>query len=100
MNSSRPPSGSHPAAETPGSSGGDPASERQLHSLDDLIAVLAGPERPEADWRIGAESEKFGVHERSGTPLAYDGPFGVLRIFEWLMEHRAWEPVTEVPGGP
>lgn len=71
-----------------------------VRSLDDLIAVLSAPERPSAEWRIGAESEKFGIHEAHGTPLAYEGDFGVLRIFDWLTEHAGWQPVTEVAGGP
>ena len=77
-----------------------PAADRELRSLDDLIAVLAAPERPRDEWRIGAESEKFGVHEATGAPLQYEGEFGVLRIFEWLMERQGWAPVSESPGGP
>src|SRR5690606_1684233 len=73
---------------------------RELRSMDDLIGVLAAPERPREEWRIGAESEKFGVHEETGAPLAYDGDFGVLRMFEWLTEQRGWQPVSEGPGGP
>lgn len=71
-----------------------------VRSLDDLIAVLSASERPRAEWRIGAESEKFGVHATHKTPLGYEGEFGVLRIFDWLTEHAGWQPVTEVAGGP
>lgn len=69
-------------------------------SRDDLIEVLAGTERPRSEWRIGAESEKFGVHRETGAPLAYEGTVSVLGIFERLIERRGWRPITEVPGGP
>ncbi len=75
-------------------------SEQPVRSLEDLCGVLAAPEQPAASWRIGAESEKFGVHEHTGRPLAYEGDFGVLRIFEWLVRERGWEPVRETEGGP
>ena len=64
--------------------------------MDDLIGVLAAPERPPGEWRIGAESEKFGVHEETGAPLAYDGEFGVLRIFDWLMEQQTMPTAGDV----
>lgn len=74
--------------------------EQPIRSRDDLCAVLAAPEQPESSWRIGAESEKFGVHERTGQALQYDGDFGVLRIFDWLIRERGWAPQRETADGP
>ncbi len=74
--------------------------EQPIRSRDDLCAILAAPEQPESSWRIGAESEKFGVHERTGQALQYDGDFGVLRIFDWLIRERGWTPQRETADGP
>jgi glutamate--cysteine ligase len=74
--------------------------DQPIRSRDDLCFVLAAPEQPEASWRIGAESEKFGVHERTGQALQYDGDFGVLRIFEWLIRERGWAALRETVDGP
>ncbi len=73
---------------------------RPIQSRDDLVSVLAAVEKPAAEFRIGAESEKFGVHAETGRPLQYDGDFGVLRIFEHLTSVCGWTPVSEIPGGP
>lgn len=74
--------------------------QREVRSLEDLIEVLASAERPSSRWAIGAESEKFGVHAETGRPLGYDGDFGVLRLFDWLVAEQGWQPVSEFEGGP
>lgn len=72
---------------------------RPIRGTDDLLAIFQAAEKPPSAFRIGAESEKFGVHAETGAPLAYDGPFGVVRIFEALIE-RGFVPEREVEGGP
>lgn len=77
-----------------------PRPDELIRSRDDLCAVLAAPEQPASGFRIGAESEKFGVHESTGRALAYDGDFGVLRIFDFLVRERGWQAVRESLDGP
>jgi len=72
---------------------------RPVRRAADLVEVFASAEKPAANFRIGAESEKFGVHAETGAPLAYDGDFSVTRLFQWLMA-RGWEPERESPAGP
>lgn len=73
---------------------------REVRTLEDLVEVLRAPEKPPSAWSIGAESEKFGVHAVSGHPLGYDGEFGVLRLFEWLVAEGGWCPLSELADGP
>lgn len=73
--------------------------DRPIQGLDDLLGVFAAAEKPESEFRIGTEAEKFGVDRVSGAPLSYDGPRGVVRIFEALAEY-GWQPEREVDGGP
>ena len=78
---------------------GDFAPEGPL-TYDHLTEVFRDAETVSADWRIGAEAEKFGVDELSGAPLAYGGPRGVLRVLQRLEEHFGWRPEGESAGGP
>lgn len=75
------------------------ASEPISHHRE-LLALFEKSEKPAHQWKIGVESEKFGVQEHTGQALAYDGDFGVLRILEWLQAERGYAPEKEVADGP
>lgn len=67
---------------------------------DDLGAMFQKYERPSSDFLIGAESEKFGVHEKTGLTLGYGGDFSVCQVFSSLQKEHGWEPIVETEGGP
>jgi glutamate--cysteine ligase len=75
-------------AGTP-SGGGAPITDKR-----ELIAYLAEGGKPEADWRIGTEHEKFAFRRRDFQPLTYDGPSGIRAILEG-MTRFGWKPVLE-----
>ena len=60
----------------------------------ELAAWLEAGRKPEADWRIGTEHEKFGFRREDLAPLPYEGRRGVRAILERLAE-RDWTPVRE-----
>jgi len=66
----------------------------------ELCSIFAVAEKPRSEFRIGVEEEKFGVHQSTSTPLAYDGPFGVRAVMEDLARRHGWECVRERPDGP
>src|SRR6187455_2656205 len=70
-----------------------------LRGADDLLSVFRAAEKSPSAYLLGAEAEKFGVHERTGAPLSYAGEHGVARIFEALTRF-GWEPESETEGGP
>src|SRR5688572_12621019 len=72
---------------------------RPVRRAADLVEIFSSAEKAPAEFRIGAESEKFGVNTETGAPLSYDGAFSVTRLFQWLME-RGWEPERESAAGP
>ena len=41
--------------------------------------------KPDEDWRIGTEHEKFGFRTADHTPLPYAGPDGIQAMLEGLM---------------
>ncbi|MGR3465727.1 glutamate--cysteine ligase [Limimaricola sp.] len=71
-------------------SGGGPI---EHHSQ--LAEYLAQGCKPEADWRIGTEHEKFGYCRDSHLPLPYDGPRSIRAMLEGLRDRFGWSPVEE-----
>lgn len=71
-------------------SGGGP-----IESLDQLAAYMESGCKPQADWRIGTEHEKFGWIDNGTTPLPYDGPASVKAVLEGLQDRFGWQPVLE-----
>lgn len=50
--------------------------------------------KPESEWRVGTEHEKFGYLADSREPLPYDGPRSVRAILDGLAA-KGWEPIRE-----
>ncbi|SDF29296.1 glutamate--cysteine ligase [Limimaricola pyoseonensis] len=60
-----------------------------------LAEYLARGCKPEADWRIGTEHEKFGYCRDSLKPLPYEGPRSIRAMLEGLRDRFGWSPVEE-----
>lgn len=71
-------------------SGGGP-----IESFDQLAAYMEAGCKPKADWRIGAEHEKFGWLTDTHQPLPYEGARSISAIFDGLAARYGWEPVRE-----
>lgn len=71
-------------------SGGGP-----IESFDQLAAYMESGNKPKADWRIGAEHEKFGWLTDTHAPLPYAGPRSISAIFDGLAQRYGWTPVRE-----
>lgn len=74
-----------------------------IRSHDDLLAIFHSAIKPKAEFRIGAEMEKFGVYTSTGEPVQYASDRGILRILQSLqsLAHGdSWAPESESEGGP
>ena len=71
-------------------SGGGP-----IEHPDQLAELLASGCKPEADWRIGTEHEKFGFCKDTLKPLPYDGARSIKAVLEGLRDTYGWAPVLE-----
>jgi glutamate--cysteine ligase len=71
-------------------SGGGP-----IESFDQLAAYMEAGSKPKAEWRIGAEHEKFGWLTDTRQPLPYAGPRSISAIFDGLAARYGWTPVRE-----
>lgn len=62
--------------------------------FDDLVAWFANGSKAMADWRIGAEHEKFPFYRSDNSPVPYDGPNGIHALLTGLMRF-GWAGVFE-----
>lgn len=59
-----------------------------------LAEYLASGAKPEAQWRIGTEHEKFGYRQSDLRPLPYEGECGIRAMLDGLQRH-GWSPSFE-----
>ena len=62
--------------------------------IEQLAGALSKGCKPKADWRIGAEHEKFSFRHGSLQPIPYYGEDGVEALLKGLMRF-GWTAVTE-----
>jgi glutamate--cysteine ligase len=64
--------------------------------FEDLVSYLESGSKPKADWRVGAEHEKFGFRHGSYQRPPYEGPWGIDAMLSGLTRF-GWTPVYEGP---
>ena len=71
-------------------SGGQP-----IESKADLVEWFEAGCKPEADWRIGTEHEKFGYDLATHSPLPYEGETSIKAMLEGMEGRFGWSRVEE-----
>lgn len=71
-------------------SGGEP-----VEDFSQLVAYCEAGCKPQDDWRIGTEHEKFGFQKESLKPLPYNGECSIRRLLAVLRDDFGWNPLTE-----
>jgi glutamate--cysteine ligase len=67
----------------------------KVESADQLVAYLESGCKPENQWGLGTEHEKFGYTLDDLRPLPYSGKQGIKAILTGLSEQFDWQPVLE-----
>lgn len=70
------------------------AADTPITDRAQLVASLSAGEKPQAQWRIGTEHEKFGFRHDDLLPPAYDGERGIGALLQGLTRF-GWEQVRE-----
>ena len=70
-----------------------------ISRYEDLFVPFTSSEKPETEFRCGAEMEKFGV-TAGGAVLPFDGPTSVRTVMKSLEDGYGWVPESEVKDGP
>lgn len=73
----------------------DTVDETPIESRDEIVAWMSTAGRPDKDWKIGTEHEKFGFHEADLSPVAYGGPKGVEKLLRGMEGLLGWEPILD-----
>ncbi|MBO33751.1 MAG: glutamate--cysteine ligase [Rhodospirillaceae bacterium] len=68
--------------------------KNEIEDKAQLIAFLASGCKPEEQWKIGTEHEKFAFDPKTLRPLFYNGGKGIRAFLEG-MERFDWMPVLE-----
>jgi glutamate--cysteine ligase len=66
-----------------------------IESRDELVAYLEAGAKPEQDWRIGTEHEKFGFNIKDHTPVPYEGEHGIAALLENHHHCFGWDVIRE-----
>jgi glutamate--cysteine ligase len=66
-----------------------------IESRDELVAYLEAGSKPESDWSIGTEHEKFGFNLKGHSPVPYLGDHGIAALLEAHHQRFGWEPIRE-----
>ncbi len=66
-----------------------------LEDRSELVAYLQSGCRPESEWCLGTEHEKFGFTKDDLRPLPYAGDRSVQAVLESLAAQFDWEAVEE-----
>ena len=75
-------------------SGPSVVKDEPLTRFDQMVDYIAAGEKPDAQWRIGTEHEKFGFHLDDLRPPTWEGPRGIGALLDGLTRF-GWERVLE-----
>ena len=65
-----------------------------INDRRELVEYLLEGGRPESEWRIGTEHEKFGFRLDDLRPLTYEGEQGIHAVLAGLARY-GWKPINE-----
>ena len=68
--------------------------ETPVEGKTSLVEYLESGCKPEKDWRIGTEHEKFAYNLKDYRPLPYDGPVSIRALLDG-MTRFGWQAIEE-----
>ena len=66
-----------------------------IENKSQLVEYLAAGCKPESEWKVGTEHEKFGFRWSDYAPLDYDSDGGIRDILAGLRDQHGWHAVEE-----
>lgn len=69
--------------------------EEQLQSSEQLLDYFTSSYKPEENWRVGSEFEKFIIGYPGFKSLEYEGQVGIRALFNGLEKNFNWTPEYE-----
>jgi glutamate--cysteine ligase len=72
-----------------------PSDSATVETVDELLAYMAGGCKPQDQWMLGTEHEKFGYTLDDLRPLPYSGKRSIHAVLNGLAKQYGWQPVLE-----
>jgi len=72
-----------------------PGKPDQVENRHQLVEYLESGCKPETEWRLGTEHEKFGFTTDDMRPLSYEGERGIKAMLEGLASQFGWKRIHE-----
>ncbi|MHC5654663.1 glutamate--cysteine ligase [Stappia sp. ICDLI1TA098] len=66
-----------------------------ITGVAELAATLEAGCKPESDFRIGTEHEKFGFNLSDNSPIPYEGPRGIEAVLTGMEKLLGWERIED-----
>jgi len=66
-----------------------------VETVGELIAYMSSGCKPQDQWKLGTEHEKFGYTVDDMRPLPYSGERSIHAVLTGLAEQFSWRPVLE-----
>jgi glutamate--cysteine ligase len=73
----------------------DQSDPTPITSKIELIDWISAGEKPESDFRLGTEHEKFPFYLENHTPVPYEGPRGIRALLDGMQGLLGWDPIME-----
>lgn len=73
----------------------DTIDQTPLTSVSELTAYLAKGARPENEFRIGTEHEKFVFFREGNRPVPYSGEASISALLKGMQAKLGWEPIMD-----
>src|ERR1700721_2079337 len=68
-----------------------------IEGRDDLVNWIAQGVKPNSQFRIGTEHEKFAFTLEGHRPVPYEGRRGIRALLEGMQHLLGWQPIMEGP---
>ncbi len=73
--------------------------DARVRTVDDLMQPFFEAHKARSQWRVGTESEKFGIEGQEHTPISFSGPRGAQQILRDLAARYGWQEERETAQG-
>ncbi|MCO5058150.1 MAG: glutamate--cysteine ligase [Rhizobiaceae bacterium] len=73
----------------------DTTDSSPVEGFDALVGYMAQGEKPESEWRIGTEHEKFPFYVDGNAPVPYGGDHGIRALLEGMRKVLGWDPIVD-----
>lgn len=73
----------------------DTTDNTPLTSTAELAAYLAQGCKPDSDFRIGTEHEKFAFFRADNSPVPYFGDYSISALLKGMQDKLGWEPIMD-----